>query len=148
MSTENSKATDEAQIRKLIENWAKAVRAKDINGLTSNYAPDVLLFDVVNQLQHVGSDAVRKRAEEWVSSFEGPIDYEVRDLSITTGDDVAFCHSLNRINATRADGQKVDMWVRATVCCRKIDGTWMVTHEHSSVPFDGASGKASLDLKP
>ena len=40
------------------------------------------------------------------------------------------------------------MWVRATVCYRKIDGTWMVTHEHNSVPFDVESGKASLDLKP
>jgi uncharacterized protein (TIGR02246 family) len=148
MATENSTETDAAQIRKLVEHGAAAVRAKDINGLTANYAPDILLFDVINHLQHVGADAVRTRAEEWVATFEGPIGYEVRDLRITTGADVAFCHSLNRINATRKDGQHVDMWVRATVCYRKMDGTWLVTHEHSSVPFDGESGKASLDLKP
>ena len=40
------------------------------------------------------------------------------------------------------------MWVRATTCYRKIDGTWMITHEHQSVPFDTESGKASLDLEP
>ena len=40
------------------------------------------------------------------------------------------------------------MWIRATLCYRKIDGKWMVTHEHVSVPFDPESGQASLDLKP
>jgi ketosteroid isomerase-like protein len=40
------------------------------------------------------------------------------------------------------------MWVRATTCYRKIDGKWMITHEHQSVPFDTESGKASLDLEP
>lgn len=80
--------------------------------------------------------------------YEGPIGYEIRDLSITSGNDVAFCHYLYRASGTRTDGAKVDMWVRATVCYRKINGTWMVTHEHQSVPFDPKSGKASLDLKP
>ena len=40
------------------------------------------------------------------------------------------------------------MWVRSTVCYRKIDGRWVVTHEHTSVPFDAESGKVSFDLKP
>lgn len=61
---------------------------------------------------------------------------------------MAFCHFLYRVTGTLAAGGDVDMWVRATVCYRKIDGTWMVTHEHNSVPFDVESGKASLDLKP
>jgi ketosteroid isomerase-like protein len=148
MTTENRKAIDEAQIRALIDDRVKAVRAKDINGVMSNIAPDILSFDVVNPLQNIGSGAARKRAEEWFSSFQGPLGYEMRDLSIAAGDGVAFSHSLNRVSATRTDGKKLDMWWRSTVCYRKIDGKWMVTHEHSSVPFDVESGRASLDLKP
>jgi len=148
MTAADNKATAEAQIRKLIDDQANAVRARDINGSMSSYAPDVVTFDVVNPLQKIGLDAGRKRAEEWFASFQGPIGYEIRDLSITTGDDVAFCHSLNRVNGTKTDGGEIDMWWRATVCYRKIDGNWMITHEHSSVPFDVESGKASLDLKP
>ena len=148
MAAATSNATAETLIRKLFDDRGKAIRAKDINGVMSNIAPDVLSFDVVNPLLYLGSDATRKRAEEWFSSFQGPIDYEIRDLSITTGETTAFCHSLNRISGTKTDGGVIDMWVRATVCCRKIDGKWMVTHEHSSVPFDVESGKASLDLKP
>ena len=34
------------------------------------------------------------------------IDYEIRDLSITAGDDVAFSHSLNRMRGTMKNDQK------------------------------------------
>jgi uncharacterized protein (TIGR02246 family) len=148
MTTENSKATDDGQIRGLMDDWARALRAKDINRLMADYAPDVLAFDLINPLQYLGSDALRKRVDEWFSSFQGPINFETRDLNITANSDVAFSHCLNRFSGTKIDGGKIDMWIRATVCFRKIDGKWMVTHQHSSVPFDPESSEASLDLKP
>ena len=148
MTTANGEATYEAQLRALIEARVQAVRAKDIAGPLSNHAPDVLMYDALNPLRYMGSDAVRERAAEWFSWYQGPIGYEIRDLSITTADTAAFCHYLYRVSGTMANGREVDMWVRATVCFRKIDGQWMVTHEHSSVPFDAESGRASVDLKP
>jgi uncharacterized protein (TIGR02246 family) len=148
MTTAKSKTTDEAQIRELIEAWVKAVRARDVNAMLANYAPEVVSFDAVTRLQLSGSDAVRKRAEEWVSAFQVPIGYELRDLHITAGTDVAFSHSLNRVSGTMTDGKPVDMWVRATVCFHKFDGKWLVTHEHVSVPFEVESGKALLEAKP
>lgn len=149
MNTETAKATAEAEIRELVENWLKAVRAKDVNGVMSHYAADILLFDLAPPLQYRGADAYRKNWEEWFLTFRGSIGYEIRDLSITASDDVAFCHSLNRISGTRTNGEETDTWVRATVGCRKIEGKWIVTHEHISVPFymDG-SYKAAVDLKP
>jgi hypothetical protein len=30
----------------------------------------------------------------------------------------------------------------------KTQGKWFITHQHSSVPFDAESGKASLDVTP
>ena len=114
----------------------------------SNYAPDIVLFDVPPPLQYRGTEAYRKNWEQWLPTFEGPIGYEIRELSITTGDDVAFCHSLNRISGTRTNGEQTDVWVRATVGYRKIDGKWTVTHEHVSVPFYMDTGKAACDLTP
>ncbi|MBG1261716.1 YybH family protein [Nostoc commune] len=148
MTTENSKSNDEAQIRTIIEERVKAVRDKDINALLSNHAPDILSFDVINPLQYIGADTVRERAQKWVSSYQGSIGYEILDLSITTGETVAFCHYFYRVSGTLTDGGKVEMWVRATVCLREIDGKWMIVHEHQSVPFDPETGKASLNLKP
>jgi uncharacterized protein (TIGR02246 family) len=148
MTAKHSRDNDVAAIRALIDDQGKAIRRRDVGGSVAGYAPDVLLFDVVNPLLSRGSAALRKRLAEWFSSFQGPIGYELRDLSITMGDDVAFAHSLKRVSATTTDGRKLDMWWRATVCYRCMDGKWLVTHEHASVPFDVASGQASLDLKP
>ena len=146
--TANSKTTDEAQIRQLIADREEAVRTRDVNGSMIDVASYVVSFDVVNPLQHTGADALRQRAEEWFGSFQGPIGYETRDLIITAGDEVAFSHGLSHVSALRSDGGQLDMWWRTTLCFRKTDSKWMVTHEHNSVPFDVESGKASLDLKP
>jgi uncharacterized protein (TIGR02246 family) len=140
--------TNEAEIRGLIDDWVKALCARDIDALVSNYARDVVSFDVVNPLQWKGVDAVRKRAEEWISSWKGPINSEIRELSITADDDVAFSHHLSRFSGTKKGGGEIDMWIRATLGLGKVGGKWMVTHEHVSVPFDPQSGQASLDLKP
>ena len=149
MAAKKSKGTDEVQIRQLINGWAKALRTKDIDRVMSHYAPNILLFDLAPPLQYKGADAYRKNWEEWFASWQGPIGYEIHNLSITVGDEAAFSHSLNRISGTRTSGEKTDVWVRATACRRKIKGKWLITHEHISVPFymDG-SYRAAVDLKP
>lgn len=151
MSSQTSaanEATNQAQIRGLIDDWVKAVRAKDIKSVLSHYAPDIVSFEIVPPLQHTGIDNYRKIWDEWFSVTQGPIGYEISELSITASDDVAFSHSLNRITETKTNGEKSDTWLRATDCYRKVDGRWVVTHEHFSVPFFMGSGKAMLDLKP
>ena len=145
MAVARGKTNDEAQIRNLIDSWADAVRAQDVESMMSSYSPDVISFDAVGGLQLIGAKATRKRAEEWVSSFSAPIGYVTRDLAITAGQDVAFSHSLNQVSGTTKDGKLVDMWVRATIGFRKVDGEWLVTHEHISVPFDPRSGKALME---
>ena len=147
MKTQKSKVSDETQIRQLTDDWAKAARAKDVNSLMANYAPDVVSFDLVPPLQHKGADTARKQAEQWLATYQ-TVGCEIHDLSITTSDDVAFSHCFNHITGTRTNGEKVDMWLRATICYRKIDGAWLVTHEHISVPIDMQTNKPALDLKP
>ncbi len=147
MTTANSSNESAAQIRALIDDRVDAVRNKDVNAAMSSIAPDILSFDVVGPLQRFGSDALT-RAEEWFASFQGALGYEIGDLSISAGDDVAFAFGLSHVNGTKAGGGQLDMWWRTTVGFHKHDGKWLVTHEHNSVPFDVESGKASLDLKP
>ena len=87
--------------------------------------------------------------ERGLETWRGPIGHESRDLAMTVGQDVAFCTSLDRMTGTKADGAKVDLWYRVTFGLRKIDGRWMIVHQHESVPFcmDG-SYRAAVDLVP
>jgi uncharacterized protein (TIGR02246 family) len=141
--------TDETQIRQLIDSWAKALRTKDLDALMSLYKPEILWFSLAPPLRNTGADKYKKDWEEWFATWREQIGYEIRDLSITAGDDVAFRTSLNHISGTRTSGEESNVWVRAPVCFGKINGKWIVTHEHFSVPFymDG-SYKAAVNLKP
>jgi uncharacterized protein (TIGR02246 family) len=138
----------ETEIRALVEDIASAIRCQDADALIAHYAPDVLAFDLLLPLQYEGVDALKKRASQWLASFEGPVGFEMRNLRITAGDDVAFCHSLNGVKGTSQGGAQVDMWWRATICFSRRDAKWRVAHAHSSEPFDMQSGKALLDLTP
>ena len=148
MAVEENKKNAEDAIKRVIESGVEAIRAKDLDGVMSMYAPDLVSFDIVPPLQYVGADAYRKQWEEVFSLFPGPIDYEIVDLSITVSDDVAFTHSFNRLSATMSNGQKVGNWLRWTACFRKINGKWLIAHMQASVPVDLETGKAVLDLKP
>jgi len=140
--------TNETAIRELIDRFVKAYRARDIDGVISVFAPEIVSFDLVPPLQEVGTEMFRNRWERNFASYEAPIDFEVRDLCITAGDDAAFSHSLNRVSGTMKNGQKTERWLRWTACYRKTNGAWRIVHEQVSVPVDLRNGKAMLDLKP
>jgi uncharacterized protein (TIGR02246 family) len=148
MITEENMKKNEAEIRDLIDGFVRAISAKDIDGVMSVYAPELVAFDIVPPLQYEGAEAFRKVWQEIFDLFQDPIRYEIRDLSITAGDDVAFSHSFNRLNGTTKNGRKSGLWVRWTACFRKTNGRWRIAHVQVSVPVDLASGKAVLDLKP
>jgi len=140
-------AKNEAAIRELLDRLVTAIRAKNIDGVMASYATDLVAFDIVPPLQFVGATAYNKPWHDVFARYR-TLDYEVRALRITAGDDVAFSHSLNRIHGTMTNGQKTDLWLRSTACYRKIDGRWLIVHLQVSVPVDLATGSAVLDLKP
>jgi uncharacterized protein (TIGR02246 family) len=148
MAVEQNKKNDEAEIQRLLDNGIRSLRERNIEGVMSGYAPEVVTFDIVPPLQYIGADALRKLWENVFSVYQGPVDYEIHDLNITVGDDVAFAHSLNRISGTMNNGQKTALWLRWTACFRKINGKWLIVHHQNSVPADLEHGKAVLDLKP
>ncbi|MEU1670335.1 SgcJ/EcaC family oxidoreductase [Streptomyces sparsogenes] len=139
---------DEAAIRQQVDNIVEGIRAKDLEALRQIYAEDVVSFDVEPPLQHVGIEA---KLKNWARAFTffREVRYEVRDLAVTVGGDVAFGHCFGRLSGTLDNGTATSgMWVRATFCFRKTDGAWRIAHDQVSVPFDIASGRGVADLEP
>ena len=150
MTATTNQRTHEDQIRQIVEDLGNALRTKDADRAVSYYAAENVMFILAPPLQYTPANSPGKKGvEEWFSTFEGPLGFEMRDLNIAAGDDVAFCHLLKRMSGTKTDGEKVDLWYRETLGLRKIDNQWKITHQHESVPFymDG-SYKAAVDLKP
>ncbi|MFE2999842.1 YybH family protein [Nocardia sp. NPDC059246] len=139
---------DEVEIRRTIDKVVEGLRAKDLDALKQAYTPNVVSFDVEPPLQHVG---IAAKLENWakVFLFFESVTYEVRDLTFTVGDDVAFGHAFARLSGTLKNGAATSgMWVRVTYGMRKIDGNWLIAHDQVSVPFDISSGRGVIDLEP
>lgn len=141
---------DEAAIRAVLNHWAEAFRARNVDGIMSVYAPGdaVVAYDIVPPLEYRGNDAYRKDYEQFLAMFDGPLGLEFREMRIVAGHDVAFMNSLEHMTGNMKGGQKMDTWVRATSGFQKIDGKWKIVHDHISVPTEFDAGKAVLDLKP
>ncbi len=148
ITTDDGLASTQSEVRALLESWSEACRAKDIDRLMSLYAPDITYFDVVPPLQYTGTDAVRRNFLRWFDSWESAIGVETRDLKILVGADVAVAHLLHRTSGTLKSGHEVGYWVRATVCCHCLNQSWLITHEHISLPVNPASLSAAIDLVP
>ncbi|HZP16946.1 MAG TPA: nuclear transport factor 2 family protein [Terriglobales bacterium] len=141
---------DKAEIRALYDGWAKAFEARNIDGIMAVYAPgdELIAYDVVAPLQYRGNDAYRKDYLEFLGQFEGPIHVEYRDMRILSSGDLGVIHAVERMSGKAKSGESIDFWLRATSGVKKINGKWLIVHDHISVPVDFETGRAVLDLKP
>jgi ketosteroid isomerase-like protein len=140
--------SDEADIRQRIDMLVDAIRAMDLARVMPIYAPDIVSFDIEPPLRHLGAEGKKQNWTKAFAAYQYPLAYEVRDLTITVGGDVAFGHCLGRISGTLKNGSTSAYWVRWTMCLRKIDGDWLIVHDQISVPLDFQSGRALLNLEP
>lgn len=138
----------ENEIKAIIEKRVSAIKDRNVEMEMANYSKDVISYDVVGQLKYVGADAIKNRLNEWLSTLDQIIDFEITDVKITSTSEIAYCCSLNHINAKTFNGNKLEMFWRETACFKKMQGIWKITHVHSSVPFNAENGMASTRLKP
>jgi uncharacterized protein (TIGR02246 family) len=120
------------QIRGLVATWARAARAKDMDGVLANHTDDIVMFDVPMPLQSKG---IKQYKNTWKLFFDhspgGPGSFDVSALRIVASDSVAYCHALVKVS---------DAKVRVTIGLRKARGQWRIAHEHHSYPIELASG--------
>jgi ketosteroid isomerase-like protein len=99
-----------------------------MDGVLAHHTDDVVLFDVPPPAQRKGRAAYE---DSWELFFNyspgGEGAFDLLDLQIAAGDTVAFGHALVRIFDNR---------VRLTLGLRKIDGEWLIAHEHHSYPSE------------
>ncbi len=130
----NNTTTDEAVIRELIEDWAKAVPAKDFDRILAHHSAEVLMFDVPPPLESKGIEAYRETWDLFYSAQPDPIAFDIQRMNVVAGSDVAFVAALMRCAEKGRNGERITLDFRLTVGLRKINGHWIILHEHHSVP--------------
>ncbi len=124
----------EAAIRTLIETWARAVHAGDLETVLADHSDDIQMFDVPPPSELRGIEAYR---ETWPPFFEWQrlgAAFEIVSLDVTAGEDVAFATALLRCGTEEELSRDPENRLRLTVGLRKESGRWIVSHEHHSFP--------------
>ena len=145
----DTSAQDQTDIKALEDGFAAAFKAKDVNAIMAYYVPDqtMIAFDMITPLQYAGADAYRKDWEDLLrhesrtrrisASPTSTLPREATSPSV-----IAF----NRI-VTDKKGKKMNITVRVTDGYKKINGHWLIAHEHVSVPVDPVTMKGVLNAK-
>ena len=124
---------NEAQIRQLVENWAKAVRNKDIDAILAHHSEDIVMYDVPEPFQSAGIDAYRKTWDLFFA-FTKPGVFDIQELNIVAGENVAFCYAAMKCSDKSDTPGFVDLPFRLTIGLKKINNQWTILHEHHSIP--------------
>jgi uncharacterized protein (TIGR02246 family) len=125
---------DEAEVRALVERWAQAVRATDLDGILARHSPEILMFDVPPPFASKGIDAYRRTWDLFYSMQPVPITFDIRSMDVVAGSDVAFVAALMQCEEKKETGEIVKLDFRLTIGLRKIAGEWTILHEHHSIP--------------
>jgi uncharacterized protein (TIGR02246 family) len=126
---------DEAQIRALIKRWAEAVHAGDLDGVVADHSSDIVMFDVPLPNDGVrGMDAYRAVWPPFFVWQRQGASFEIVELDVTAGDDVAFAYALLRCGTAEELERDPDNRLRLSLGLRKENGRWVVSHEHHSFP--------------
>ena len=114
------------------------------------YLPDesLVVFDAVPPRQYVGAKAFRKDYEGFFAAFPGPNSGRFDELHVVTAGALAYAHTIATFVLTDKAGKQLTWVFRLTDVFRKVNGRWLIVHEHASWPVDPTSGKADFLSKP
>jgi uncharacterized protein (TIGR02246 family) len=127
---------NEQQIRSLIERWADAVHAGDMDVVLADHADDIVMFDVPPPYE--GVRGIQAYRDTWPGFFRWQVrgaSFEIVSLDITAGEDVAFAHALLRCGTRAELESNPENRLRLTLGLRKEGDRWIVAHEHHSFPL-------------
>ncbi len=105
--------SDEAAIRKVLDDRSSAIRNKDAKTVVSYYAKDIVNFDLAPPLAYRGSEATDpSELQGWFETWKGLIGLAFDQLTIRSDGNLAFAHGFLHMTGTRNDGTEANVWAR------------------------------------
>ncbi len=129
----SGKSISETQIRELVENWARAVRDRNIDAIIAHHSEDIVMYDVPEPFQSTGINEYRKTWDLFFA-YTKPGVFDILELHITAGENVAFCFAKMKCEDKSKSTEFELLDFRLTIGLEKINNQWAIIHEHHSVP--------------
>jgi ketosteroid isomerase-like protein len=139
-------------VEEVLENYKTSVSERDVEKFLRSYSENISLYDCWNKWECNGLSDWRKSVESWFQELsEESLNLKVTfsDMSIEEGESVAFAKCAITYAAYVQSSSEILRQItnRFTFGLCKVDGSWQIVHEHSSLPIDPATGKGMFHLK-
>lgn len=136
-------SADESAIRGIEDGM---VGEQTAQAITAHWSKDVVWFDMLSG-NVTGLEAVRGDLGAQIARLTN-IHIQIKSIEVHADKAVGFAFSTQRITGDGRDGAPgIAIDFRQTDGFVKTAGKWTLVHQHLSVPFDPASGKAILASK-
>ena len=128
--------SDEQAIRDVFTGWVEAIQTQNLEAVVADHDRDIVMFDVPPPYNGVrGMDEYRKTWPPFFEWIDQGAQFQLLELDVVAGADVAFAYALLRCGTQDMFDENPDNRLRVTVGLRKVDGCWVVAHEHHSFPM-------------
>jgi uncharacterized protein (TIGR02246 family) len=131
---------------RILDAYAGAVYARDVDALLALYHPNVMVFDMWDTWLYDGRDAWRGMVEGWFSGLgDERVEVTFEDVRSTVTPDLAVVHAFVTYAGLSAGGERLRaMTNRLSLTLTREENRWLIVHEHSSAPASFETGKVNL----
>lgn len=100
--------------------------------MVAKHASDLVMFDVPPPENGVRGRRLPRLVAALLRVAEEGAAFEIVEIDVTAGADVAYAWALLRCGKQDELGQSPDTRLRLTIGLRKQAGGWVIAHEHHS----------------
>jgi len=128
---------DGSEIQSFEHRLADALRANDVDRIRAAYAPNKipLVLGARSLPPSVGTEAYSRSWGYPMAALPGPVRFEWERWRFSTEGNLGYAHGPFNVTASVKRGKDAVLPMRVTHILRKINGNWMIVHEHVSFPF-------------
>lgn len=143
---------DFTEVQEVLANYKTAVQEKDEEKFLSMYSPDIHIYDCWMNWESKGIASWKETVAGWFSELRAEgvlLKVDFHDVVIEESSSLAYVHcAVTFAGHQEESGEKLrQMTNRFTFGLKKMDGSWQITHEHSSLPINPETGKGIFDSK-
>jgi ketosteroid isomerase-like protein len=139
-------------VQDVLNNYKTAIYEKDVEKFLSMYAPDMQIYDCWGNWEIKGISSWKENVAEWFNGLSEDgvllkVDFD--DLVVEENSTLAYVHCAVTFAAHQEEsGEKLrQMTNRFTYGLKRVNESWAISHEHSSLPINMETGKGIFTLK-
>ncbi|MGM0840352.1 MAG: YybH family protein [Bacillota bacterium] len=139
-------------VQDVLQQYKSSIHERDLERFLSIYDPDIHIYDCWGNWESKGIASWQKNVTEWFNGLKADgeiLKVDFQDVVVEETTNLSFAHCAVKFAAhNESTGEKLRQIInRFTFCLQKANDTWLIVHEHSSLPISMEDGKGMFGLK-